>query len=101
MELFNFYSQLKAHDWSYQYSDDHGVYRSGSAQQQHLHRLSQQSPKHTELYAAFRAWFSDAERHPQRGYGPMPKLAVCPHCGDDIVLPSDTPQHHDCRPRAA
>jgi hypothetical protein len=30
---------LKAHDWTYDYSDDHGVWRAGEEQTTHLHAV--------------------------------------------------------------
>ncbi len=36
-DLWEHYEKcLKAHDWTYQYSDDHGVWRAGTEESDHL-----------------------------------------------------------------
>lgn len=42
---------LRSHDWSYEYSDDHGVYTAGRIQQQKIRDLIRQVPDGDALYA--------------------------------------------------
>ena len=44
---------LKAHDWTYQYSDDHGVWRKGSQAAQNLVNLANNDAKLKSLYTDY------------------------------------------------
>ena len=50
MTITEYKSALSTMDWHYDYSDDHRVWRAGSARKRLLEELSKQTPQHT------RAW---------------------------------------------
>ena len=54
IDLKQYEKKLKAHDWYYQYSDDHGVWRAGKAAHDALWAEAKQSPEHLKLYQAMR-----------------------------------------------
>ncbi len=52
-----FYNELERHDWTYSYSDDFRVYRSGEANIKRLKGIAAQSEELTELFDAYSAWY--------------------------------------------
>ena len=48
-----YYDLLEAHDWYYQYSDDHRVWRRGTGERDTLKKLSALSLRHRELFEAY------------------------------------------------
>lgn len=48
--LQTYHNFLKAHDWGYKYSDDHGAWKKGHLNQQTLEAISHQSAAHKELF---------------------------------------------------
>lgn len=60
MDLKEFDSRLRNHDWFYSYSDDIRVYRHGSAAEAELIAVSESSPQHMRLYRAWVAYRNDA-----------------------------------------
>lgn len=56
VELFDEYvKQLASHDWAYDYSDDHGVWRRGEAKHK---ELVAQAKTHQQYQKAFNVWGS-------------------------------------------
>lgn len=54
MDLETYKKRLKAHDWYYQYSDDHSVWRAGSSEHNILWSIAKQSPEHLKAYQDMR-----------------------------------------------
>lgn len=65
IDLQDYWNRLNRHDWTFEFSDDPGVYRAGLAAERELLRLSEQSSEHAALYKAFRKhYLADVgERH--------------------------------------
>lgn len=53
MELGEYYDELEKHDWFYDYSDDHSVWRRGQAARNKLSSIASQSPEHKALWDGF------------------------------------------------
>ena len=51
--MVEYYDLLEAHDWTYNFTDDHRVWKLGQATQNNIVRISNKSPEHEELYKAF------------------------------------------------
>jgi hypothetical protein len=56
ISLSDFYNCLEATDWTYEMSDDHSVWRRGSAAMGKIQAEAKTSPEHQKLYDAFKAW---------------------------------------------
>lgn len=56
MTIEEFYKLLETHDWSYQYSDDHSVWRRGRQRGEQLLRLAETNDTFKQLWEDFRAW---------------------------------------------
>ena len=52
--LSEYWNQLNGHDWFYDYSDDHGVWKRGSENESRLRRWANQDEAYKELYDGFR-----------------------------------------------
>ena len=52
--LKSYWLALKRHDWYYDFSDDPGVWRAGSAEQARLQGIARESPAHEKLYYSWR-----------------------------------------------
>ena len=63
-ELKSFYTMLKRHDWYYDYSDDHRVWKEGRENYDRLHTISRESTEHKKLWLSFNNWKS--------GHGELP-----------------------------
>ena len=63
-ELKSYYIMLKQHDWYFEYSDDHSVWRAGSDEQTRLREISRESIEHKKLWLGFNNW--------KNGHGEMP-----------------------------
>ncbi len=48
-----FVAALRAHDWSYQYADDHTAYHAGKESLEALHKMRAQLPDSTALWNAY------------------------------------------------
>lgn len=66
MTKLDFFNELRSHDWTYEYSDDHSVWRRGSAKQSQLKQVAEESPDHKRM---FEAW----NNHIWKG-GPKPEI---------------------------
>jgi hypothetical protein len=55
-DLREYWKALRYHDWQYNYSDDHHVWTKGHDMEGKLHKWSEKSPEHTELYNVFKTW---------------------------------------------
>ena len=53
MSLKEFYQLLKRHDWWYEMSDDHGVWRRGQDSLVHIRSIADTSLRHRALYEAY------------------------------------------------
>lgn len=56
VKLKDFYQRLNTFDWTYEMSDDHGVWQRGRAAQGELEAIAKQSPEHKALWDAFTAY---------------------------------------------
>lgn len=52
--LATFYDELMGHDWHYDRSDDHGVWKRGCSSLAHLDTVAKTSPEHQALFRAMR-----------------------------------------------
>ena len=61
--LQEFYDMLAAHDWSYQYSDDHRQWTKGSDMQRRLTSIAREykGTAYEKLYNDYRHWFFSAD----------------------------------------
>ncbi len=48
--LQEYWDMLNRHDWTYEYSDDHQVWRRGDGNRKKLERIANTSPEHLALY---------------------------------------------------
>lgn len=55
-DLQSYYDELANHDWFYEYSDDHSVWRKGSSAQTQLRAKSNKAPEHLSLYNAWSSY---------------------------------------------
>ena len=63
--LFAFYRLLEHLDWTYEMSDDHSVWRRGSATMGNAVSIARTSPEHQKLFDNFKAhMWSDWKRKP-------------------------------------
>jgi hypothetical protein len=63
MTLQEFYDYLNAHDWGYQYSDDHRQWIKGRDNAHVIRRIvaaNENDPRFAALYTQFCAWFLDS-----------------------------------------
>lgn len=70
MELNEYWDKLNCHDWYYQFSDDHRIWRNGETVNKQLAAIANQSPEHMALWDGFSKWaFSgpawDTEKAPK------------------------------------
>ncbi len=63
ISLQEFYDLLKAHDWSYQYSDDHRHWSRGRDEHQQLQNIvrSYKGTAYEKLYNDYRTWFFSSD----------------------------------------
>lgn len=54
-----FWTMCRLHDWHYMMSDDPEVYRDGRDALNRLIELSEQSPEHTAIFAAWYNYHND------------------------------------------
>ena len=62
MTIQEFYDLLKAHDWSYQYSDDHRYWQKGRDEANmidHILRGNSNDPRFRALHDHYRSWAFD------------------------------------------
>lgn len=72
MALASFYDDLMRHDWYYDRSDDHAVWRRGEDAAQRLQGLAKTSPEHQALYRQVQAYQTgprDVEKPPRPAEG--------------------------------
>lgn len=53
ISLTDYWNRLNGHDWYYDFSDDHRVWKEGHAVQKELEGIARQSPDHKALYEGF------------------------------------------------
>lgn len=51
--LTDYYDMLLNHDWFYEFSDDHSVWKKGRLAQTELQRIASESPEHRKLFNGF------------------------------------------------
>lgn len=68
--LSDYWSMLNQHDWTHAMSDDQRVFKAGSAEKKTLLRISNESPEHAKLYAAFSDYIFQGKPKPDK---PMEK----------------------------
>ena len=62
-ELKEYYRQLTWHDWFYEYSDDHSVWRRGNEKERELMRIAQKDKRAEVLFEGYRSYmFKGAEK---------------------------------------
>ena len=60
-----YFDRLRAHDWSYECSDDPGVYRRGAEEGRALRSIAEADPLARRMYDAWHAFiFGDRENEP-------------------------------------
>ncbi len=67
-ELRIYWDQLKAHDWQYEYSDDHSVWTRGSEKDRKLRHTAGMSKQHEALWNGFHRNAHAPNRPPIPGY---------------------------------
>ena len=70
MDISAYFKELEAHDWFYEWSDDHAVWSKGHEEHKRLKAIANQSPLHDRAYTAFIAYHSSGEAF---GSEKMPK----------------------------
>ena len=61
--LNEFYNMLSSHDWYYQYSDDHRVWRNGQDQYDKITTIATESLDHHLLFEGFAKYiFKDGDK---------------------------------------
>lgn len=55
--LLQYWELLNRHDWYYEMSDDIRVDRNGGTSYRNIVVISQQSPEHTKMFAAFESHY--------------------------------------------
>ena len=66
MTLNEFYTKLGFHDWYYQYSDDHRVWRNGQDNWDRLNEVAKESPEHWALFEAYASHVFSQTPKPER-----------------------------------
>lgn len=61
ISLRDYWDSLNRHDWYYDYSDDHGVWKRGSSERSRLRALSMQSREHRDMFDKFHAHYFSGE----------------------------------------
>jgi hypothetical protein len=61
MTLREFYNQLQAHDWYYDFSDSGEVWRAGVKDRKRLEEISKESREHRQLYLKFKEYVFSGE----------------------------------------
>ena len=59
-----FYSELLRHDWFYEYSDDHSVWRRGSQNQDYLRNKSYESLDYFKMFCEYSKYISGKRERP-------------------------------------
>jgi len=59
-----FYSELLRHDWFYEYSDDHSVWRRGSQNQDYLRKKSYESLDYFKMFREYSKYISGKRERP-------------------------------------
>lgn len=55
IKLRDYWTKLNAHDWFFEYSDDHRVWTKGRDSESHIKACAKLSPEHQKLYDDFKA----------------------------------------------
>ncbi len=53
VSLAEFQELLEQHDWYYNHSDDHSVWKRGEEMGRHIRRLADSSSEHMEMYSEY------------------------------------------------
>lgn len=61
MDIAQYFNLLEAHDWFYEFSDDHSVWSRGHEEHNRLKSIANQSDLHERLYNAFIAYHSSGD----------------------------------------
>tara|TARA_A100001015_G_C14818516_1_gene643728 strand:+ start:364 stop:597 length:234 start_codon:yes stop_codon:yes gene_type:complete len=62
MKIAEYFKELEKHDWYYNYSDDHSVWRKGNENTKRLQAIAQEQPILGRMYTEYSVWiFSDLE----------------------------------------
>ena len=67
--LQEYWKMLSLHDWHYQYSDDHSVWRRGHLAQKEVERVSGQSEAHLALHNGWIEWLCGNGEQPEMPEG--------------------------------
>lgn len=62
LTLKQYWDQLDKHDWTFEYSDDHGAWTRGRASLRSVVANSRQGAEYLNLYIAFREWALGPDR---------------------------------------
>lgn len=74
MEIQEYFEKLESHDWHYEFSDDHNVWKKGHEEHRRLTEVSGQSDIHERMYLAFVNYHSSGEAF-GTAKAPKPKLS--------------------------
>jgi len=61
MTLLEFYDALNSHDWYFEFSDDHRIWRAGRAYLDRLEVAARESKQHQILFDAFAKHYFSGE----------------------------------------
>ena len=68
-----FYTLLELHDWTFEYSDDHNVWRRGQAERDAIRQATRDNPYRLALYNAYKEYaFKGGEKPPRLPADPIP-----------------------------
>ena len=59
-----YFNRLSNHDWYYDYSDDHSVWKRGSANRDRLLNTAAEHPTYKEMYNEFVNWMRANRERP-------------------------------------
>jgi hypothetical protein len=111
-EMQEYVKRLKSHDWTYEYSDDHSVWKRGSAEADEIRRLGDKVDPDRELYKKYSPFFNEgytptrdkddymAKKKALQDLQADPNTANDPDLQDEIkkrklALNKDTKEHLD------
>ena len=64
MNIEQFFKEASQHDWFYDYSDDHRVWREGSDNQQRLYNIAEGNETKMQIMSAFRSYVRGNRERP-------------------------------------
>lgn len=65
VNIRDYFENLSNHDWYYEYSDDHSVYKRGSYAKSALLRTAGTHSTYKEMYKQFAKWMREERERPE------------------------------------